>query len=33
MKALSNVSLERPLSDSEFERMKELKLIIFGGLE
>lgn len=25
LKALSNISLERPLSDSEFNRMMELK--------
>ena len=25
LKALSNISLERPLNDSEFNRMRELK--------
>lgn len=31
MKALSKVSLERPLSDAEFQRMMELKKEVFGG--
>lgn len=30
LKALSKVSLERPLNDREFERMMELKKMVFG---
>ena len=31
LKALSNVSLERPLSDVEFDRMMDLKKKVLGG--
>ena len=30
LKALSNVSLERPLNDQEFKRMMELKKLVLG---
>ena len=32
LKALSNVSLERELTDFEFERMQELKTKVFGRM-
>lgn len=31
LKAWSKISLERPLTDDEFNHMMELKKIVFGG--
>lgn len=31
LRALSNVSLERPLTNKEYDRIMELKQKVFGG--